>query len=124
MRGKVFLFSAGRYSRKIALCFAIVYGSLLFLTFVSYQDEIIPTIVESEFLIGDEDIDHSPHLQIFQYCQSKLRSNARPFFGWALNKAARTSKSISQVIICKKFLSFYTLQKYRGSSVLLSVFRI
>lgn len=124
MREKDFVSSVGKNSRRLALCLMIIYGSLLSLTFISYQDEILPLIVESEFLIGDEDIDHSPHIQIVRFSQSKLRTNARPFCGWVLNKNLQTSKSQSGVFVFRKFLISQIFHKHRSTSVLLSVFRI
>jgi hypothetical protein len=51
----------------ISFCLAIFYSSFLTFSLFSYQDEILPDLLASEFLFGDEDVDPSParYLELF-----------------------------------------------------------
>lgn len=116
--------SVGNFSRRVALSLFIIYSSLLSLTFLSYQDEIIPPVVEFEFLIGDEDIDHSPHLEVIRYCQSKIRLIERQILGAITCSHYYSVKFLLGDLAFKKRLNFLTYNWYGDQAVLLSVFRI
>jgi hypothetical protein len=67
-------------ARKMGFALFVIYTALLSLTFLSYNDEILPPLTVFEFLIGDEDIDHCPHIEAARHNYTTKRTFARPVY--------------------------------------------
>lgn len=78
---------------RLTLGLAIFYCSFLTFSLFSYQDEILPNLIESEFFIGDEDVDPSParYLEIFRFHHSQVRSCCNNWSLVSLNSFLRYS---------------------------------
>lgn len=111
------------FLRRVALCLALVYGALLLPTFLSSQDEIIPSVFGSEFLISDESVDQTPHFQIIRLCQAKLRTNARPLGGLTFGKNG-LPKIFFESVILKKSCFVKNNYRLQDIPVLYCIFRI
>lgn len=94
---------------------------------MSNQHDIVPATVESDFYIGDEDIDDSPvrYLEIVGFQQSKLRCGVK-YFPNRLTAASHATllKVISVKINHQKTFSAHKPNVSGDAIVLYRVFRI